>query len=134
LLRIKINITRKLLVRLIFFAVLTGAAFVVDAYLDKNPVKIDTVETDAGAHDNNPGDIYLLDMSFTTPVQNVLQKNTVRKMLFSVHDKFLRNYHSMRNYQVVKSETRKPAVPLIALYHRLEFQTHLFPPDDDILS
>ena len=116
------------------FLVLTGAALVLDAYSERNPAQLDNIH--AGAKQNNPeqGEVYILAQTTSFSVKSSVQKASSRKIQIEKHTKYLRNYYSVRNYQVRKAEATNQTSPLIASYHFLAFQTHLFSPDEDPLA
>lgn len=124
-----------MLVKLTVFSVLVGVAIVADVYLDNNSAGSEIIEASADEEQNNKQEqIFLLDNFVASPVKVTFQRNISCKIRSNSHDKFLSNYHSIRNYQVLKAEETQSSVPLIAIYHRLDFLTHLFPPDDDVYS
>jgi len=133
-LKIKLNISRKLLIRLAFFAALIGTAIWVDAYLKKNPTKLDDIQADADNHSANQGEVYVLAQANPLSVKTVVQKTPTRNQHSEAHNKFLRQYYSVRNYQVLKAEVVQQTSPLITSYHYLVFQNHSLSPDEDPLS
>jgi len=133
-LKIKLNISRKLLIRLAFFTALIGTAIWVDAYLKKNATKLDDIQADAENHNANQGEVYVLAQANTISVKTVVQKNPTRNQHSEAHNKFLRQYYSVRNYQVLKAEVVQQTTPLITSYHYLVFQNHSLVPDEDPLS
>lgn len=134
-LKIKLNISRKLVIRLAFFAAMIAAAFWMDAYLEKNPAELKNIEADAGAHNADQGEFYVLAQTGTVNVKTSVQKVQTRNHQIQQHDKFLRKYHSVRNYQVLKAEVIQQTTPLITSYHYLVYQNHsLTSPDEDPLA
>lgn len=116
------------------FLALTGVALVLDAYFEKNPAELDNIQSKADEHSQEQGEVYILAQSTSFSVKSSVQKVSSRKVQVEKHTKFLRNYYSIRNYQVRKAEVINQTSPLIASYHFLAFQTHLFSPDEDPLG
>lgn len=129
--RIKEHITKKLLIRLAFFLALTGAALVLDAYFEKNPADFDNLKSGTEEHNPEQGEVYVLAQTTSFSVKSSVQRVSTRSVQIEKQAQFLRNYYSIRNYQVRKAEAINQTSPLIASYHFLAFQTHLFPPDED---
>ncbi|MFV0268737.1 MAG: hypothetical protein ACK5HT_16550 [Draconibacterium sp.] len=132
--RIKLNISRKLLVRLAFFAALIGVAVCMDAYLEKNPTKLDHIQTNADNHGTRQGEVYVLAQANPLTVKTFFQKTPSRNQDSDAHNKFLRQYYSVRNYQVLKAEVVQQTSPLITSYHYLVYQNHSLSSDEDPLS
>ena len=124
------NISKKLLVRLAVFFLLTVAAFLLDAYLDKNPAEINSNEANTKHQNPTQGEVYVLAQPVSFSLKTAVQKVSERKLQIEAHNKFLRNYHSIRNFQVLKAEIVHQTTPLISSYHYLVFQNHFFSPDD----
>ncbi len=120
--------------QLAVFAALVAAAIALDAYFEKNPADLDQIQAGTEEHNPEQGEVYILAQATSSTVKTSLQKTSSRDSKIGKHTKFLRKYHSIRNYQVLKAEVIKQTTPLIASYHYLAFQTHLFPPDEDPLS
>lgn len=133
-LRIKAYITKKLLIRLVVFAALIATAFVLDAYSEKNLTEFKSVETATDNHHPESGEFYVLAQLSPYTVKTSVQKPSIRNLNVEKHTRFLRNYHSERNYQVLKAEVIQQTTPLISSYHFLVFQTHLFSPCEDPLG
>ncbi len=123
-----------MLIRLVVFAALIGAALVLDSYFEKNPADLDKIEAGAEQHNSEQGEVYILAQVAPSTVKTSVQKTSVRDQRVETHTKFLRKYHSIRNYQVLKAERIQQTTPLITSYHYLVFQTHLFSPDEDPLA
>lgn len=130
----RINISKKLLVQLAVFALLAVAAVLIDAYLDKNPAEFDNLEASTKKHNPEQGEMYVLAQPTSFSVKTSVQKVSERKIQVEAHNKFLKNYHSVRDFQVLKAEVINQTTPLITSYHYLVFLNHLFSPDEDPLS
>ena len=133
-LKIKLNISRKLVIRLAFFTALIGAAVWMDAYLDKNPAEIKNIEADSQQQNTDQGEVYVLAQSATFSGKTSVQKAPSRNQQVEQHNKFLQKHHSVRNYQVLKAEVIQQTTPLISSYHYLVYQNHSLSPDEDPLS
>jgi hypothetical protein len=131
--QIKVNITRKLAIRVAFISAIIGAALLLDVYFENNPEELQNIQ--AESHETNePGNVYLISQSNTTSFKTPVQKNLNRKLQVQSHDKFLRKYHQVRNYQVLKADVEKQTTPLILSYHYLVFQNYFFTlPDEEPL-
>lgn len=130
----KIEISKKLLLRLALFVALIGVAFLFDAYLDKNPAEIDSIRSESGKNQTqDTGSVYLITtQSSSLTLKTAGEKSVQRKLQIQLHDKFLRQYHQKRNYQVLKAELTTQSAPIIQSYHYLVFENHFFPqPDED---
>ncbi|MCK3683831.1 hypothetical protein [Maribellus sp. YY47] len=132
--KIRLNISRKLLIRLAFFAALIGAAVLMDAYLEKNPAQLDDIQASSDSHSTNQGEVYVLAQANPISAKTFVQKTPTRKQHSEAHDKFLRQFYSVRNYQVLKAEVVQQTSPLIAAYHYLIYQSHSLSPDEDPLA
>lgn len=130
----KINISKNLIIKLAVFAILTAAAVLADAYLDKNPAGLYNIEASTKAQAPSQGEFVVLVQSFSTSAKTLAQKAPERTLHLGAHDKFLQNYHSVRDFQVLKAEVIHQTTPLITSYHYLVFQNHFLSPDEDPLS
>lgn len=130
----RINISKQVIVKLAVFLILTAAAVLIDAYLDKNPAGFENINASAQTQAPNQGELVVLAQSLTISAKTMVQKSPERKLQMDAHDKFLRNYHSVRDFQVLKAEVIHQTTPLITSYHYLPFLNHLFSPDEDPLS
>ena len=123
------------MIRLAVFLALTGAALVLDAYSERNPADLDTIQAGAKEHNSEQqGEVYILAQSSSFSVKTSIQKTPIRNVQVEKHTKLLRDYCSIRNKQVLKAEVIKQTTPLITSYHFLVYQTHLFSPDEDPLA
>lgn len=105
-----------------------------DAYLEKNPTKLDDIHADSENHNTSQGEVYVLAQINPLSVKTFVQKTLTRNQHSEAHNKFLRQYYSVRNYQVLKAEVVQQTTPLITSYHYLVFQNHSLSPDEDPLS
>jgi len=134
-LKLKIDISKKLLLRLALFVVVVAAALVVDAYFGKNPDELEKIQAESQKQTSEPGRVYLLAQNASLTLKVSVQKSPTRNLKVQLHDKFLRKYHQLRNYQVFNAEVKAHAAPLIQSYHYLVFQNYFFTnPDEDSLA
>ena len=131
--KLKINISKKLIIRLILFAAVIGFASLLDNYLEKNPVQIDKENTGSNHSANEHGTIYLFTQAnYTFNAKTSIQKTPSHKLFEQSHDKFLQKYHQLRNYQVLKADANMHKIPLFLSYHYLVFRNYFYTvPDDD---
>ncbi len=134
LLKIKEYITTKLLIRFGIFLALAGTALVLDAYIDKNPTEFENIQAGAEEHNPEQGEVYILAQNTVITAKTSVQKTPTKNNQLEKHNRFLRDYYSVRNFQILKAEVIKQTTPLITSYHFLVFQTHLFSPDEDPLA
>ena len=130
----KIHISKQLIIKLAVFVVLTAAAILIDAYLDKNPARFDNIGASTKTQAPNQGELVVLAQSVSISAKTLTQKVPERKLQMEAHDRFLQNYHSVRDFQVLKAEVIHQTTPLITSYHYLVFLNHHFSPDEDPLS
>ncbi|MDX1286426.1 MAG: hypothetical protein R3182_15525, partial [Draconibacterium sp.] len=130
----KINISKKLLLRLAMFLAVIGIAIILDVYLENNPAELEKIQAESESKTADQGKIYLISQNGSTNVKTSIQKSVDRKLQLEKHDKFIRKYHNLRNYQVLKAEAVTKTTPLILSYHYLVFQDYFFTqPDEDSL-
>jgi len=121
----KVNISRKLVVRLAVFFAVIATTVLLDVYFENNPEELQNIHAES-QENNEPGGVCLISQSTTTSFKTSAQKNVNRNLQVQLHDKFLRKYHQLRNYQVLKAEVEKQTTPLILSYHYLVFQNYFF--------
>lgn len=135
--KVKINISRKLIIRLVLFATVIGFASLLDNYLEKHSLQINEIDTGSNHSANEPGTIYLFTQaSYTVNAKTSIQKAPSRKLFEQSHDKFLQKYHQLRNYQVLKADEKTRKAPLFLSYHYLVFRNYFYtvPDDEPLLS
>ncbi|WP_321348446.1 hypothetical protein [uncultured Draconibacterium sp.] len=130
----KIKITRKLAVRLAMFLAVISAALILDNYFGNNPEEVEKIQAESQEQSNEQGAVYLITQTAPNTIKTLEDRVTARNSKLQLHDKFLQNYHSIRNYQVLKAEVVMQTTPLISSYHYLVFQNHVFTPDEDPLG
>ena len=134
-LNIKIDITKRLMVRMAMFLAIVGVAVLLDVYLDNNPAELENIQAQNEAQTKDPGGVYLIAQTGTFGVKTSFQKSQTRKLQVQSHDKFLRKYHQIRNIEVLKAEVQPQTAPIIQSYHYLVFQNYFFTqPDEDPLG
>ena len=130
--KLRTKISNKLLIKLALFAVLTGFAFLLDNYFEKNPVEFNEIEANSGQTSDEFASICLFNPANIFSAKISAQKTSDRKLLKRSHDKFLQKYHQLRNYQVLKSDAKTEMVPLVLSYHHIVFRSYFFSlPDDE---
>ncbi len=132
----KSKISKKLLVRLLFFIAAIGLASVLDIYLEKNPLLLCETEATSEIPEEEHGVIYLVAQGSTSlNAKTSVQKTPDRKLYQQLHDKFLQNYHQLRNYQVLKAEAKNQKSITVLFCHILIIRDYncFFPDDDDPL-
>lgn len=130
----KIKITRKFAVRLAMFLAVISAALILDNYFGNNPEEVEKIQAKSQEQSNGQGAVYLITQTASNTIKTFEDRVSARSSKLQLHDKFLRNYHSIRNYQVFKAEVAMQTTPLISSYHYLVFQNHFFSPDEDPLG
>uniref|UniRef100_UPI00321620DA hypothetical protein n=1 Tax=uncultured Draconibacterium sp. TaxID=1573823 RepID=UPI00321620DA len=134
-LKFRINITRKLLTRLAVIIAIVGGAVLLDNYFENNPDGLKNISAESGRHTSEPEHIYVIGQTTTVSLKTQVLKTSDRKLQVQLHDKFLRKYHQLRNYQVLQAEEQTQTAPIIQSYHYLVFQNHFFTrPDEDPLA
>jgi hypothetical protein len=132
--KLKINITKRLLVQMAIISAIVGAAVLFDVYFENNPAELKNIQTESEKQGTETDGLYIIAQTGATSVKTSEQKSTVRKLQIQSHDKFLRKYHQIRNYQVRKAKAVAQTAPLIQSYHYLVFQNYFFTQPDDELS
>ncbi|MCD6354280.1 MAG: hypothetical protein J7L95_01915 [Prolixibacteraceae bacterium] len=134
--KFKIKISKKLIVRLALFVAVIGAANLLDIYFENHPLDIKQAQSKQGHSTNENGTIYFFTQVNLPNAKTPIQKIPTRKLFEKSHNKFLREYHQIRNYQVLKAENKKSKTPLIPAFHYLVFQNYFFtiPDDEPLLS
>ena len=135
--KLKINISKKLIIRLVLFTAVIGVASLLDNYLGKNPVHITQEDSGSNHSANEHGTIYLFTQAnYTFNAKPSIQKTPSRKLFEQSHDKFLQKYHQLRNYQVLKADGKTHKISLFLSYHYLVFRNYFYtvPEDDPLLS
>ncbi|WP_319479564.1 hypothetical protein [uncultured Draconibacterium sp.] len=130
----KIKITRKFAVQLAMFMVVIAAALVLDVYFGNNPEEVKKIQAESQEQSNEQGAVYLITQSSSNTIKTFEDRVYSKHTKPQLHDKFLRSYHSIRNYQVLKAEVVKQTTPLILSYHYLVFQNHVFSPEEDAIA
>lgn len=130
----KIKITRRIVVRLAVFMAIIAAALVLDSYFGNNPEEVKKIQAESQEQSNEQGAVYLITQSSSNTIKTFEDRVYSKHTKPQLHDKFLRSYHSIRNYQVLKAEVVKQTTPLISSYHYLVFQNHVFSPEEDSVA
>ena len=129
---IRINLTKKQLLKLALFVAIIGIAHLFDYYFDKNPVHLDKTEASSNKQHSESNTVYLVSQINVLNVKVELQKPTVRNLQPKLYDRLIQKYHQRRNYLVLKAEAETKTSPLISTYHYLSFKNYFFTdPDND---
>ncbi len=121
--------------QLALFIAIIGAAVLLDVYFEKNPAELKNMQAENEQQAKETGGIYFIAQTGSTSVKTSAQKTSLRKLQVQSHDKFLRKYHQVRNYQVLKAEVQPQTTPIILSYHYLVFLNYFFTqPDEDSLA
>lgn len=122
------------MVRLMVFIIAFGLASILDIYLEKNPVRLCEMEDNSDKPEEEHGVIYLVTQGSTSlNAKTSVQKTPDRKLYQQLHDKFLQNYHQLRNYQVLKAEAKNQKILSVSTCHFIVFRDYsCFFPDDDV--
>ncbi|MBN1821226.1 MAG: hypothetical protein JW833_10940 [Prolixibacteraceae bacterium] len=127
----RINISNKILIRILLIAVLIGAAVILDNYLDDHPVKLSQNENNDQSG-NTQESLFIFNPSIVVNAKQIIQKAPFRFLQTEMHDKFLCKYHQLRNFHVLKAETLNQKIPLFLSYHYLIFRNYYSSlPDDE---
>lgn len=133
-LKLKIDITKRILVRIAMTLAIVGAAVLFDVYFENDLDELENIQTESKEHSTEKGSIYIIAQSSTISPKTSGEKSSNRKLKIQLHDKFLRKYHQIRNNQVLQAEQASQSAPVIQSYHYLVFQNYFFTqPDDDPL-
>ena len=124
-------ISKKLLLRLAFFAAIIGVATLFDLYFENNPEKLKVIQTESADNTDVQSNAYFVTQTNTFDVKTSSQKNTGRKLQVQSHAKFVQKYYQLRNFQVLKAEVQTQTSPLILSYHYLVFKNYFFSAPDD---
>ena len=131
----KIDITKRLLVRLAMVLVLVSAAVLFDVYVDDNPVEFEKIQTESKEHSTDQSSLCFIAQTSSLSIKTAGEKAVDRKFKVQLHDKYLRKYHQLRNNQVLQAEHSTQTAPIIQSYHYLVFQHYFFTqPDEDSLA
>jgi hypothetical protein len=127
-------ISKKMLVRLLFFAALTGIAIAFDFYFEVPPdalEKLNAADEEEASCDH--GSICLFSQVSGFSAKSPVQKVSGRKFQDQAHVRLLQRCHQMRNHLALKAETETLRKPLFLSYHHLIFRHYYFSyPDDEV--
>lgn len=124
-----------MLLRLAMLIAVVGISVLLDTYFENNPQELENITVESNKQTSDPEHIYVIGQSASLGAKVQVQKKSDRKLQVHLHDKFLRKYHQMRNYQVLQAEEQTQTAPIIQSYHYLVFQNHFFTrPDEDYVA
>lgn len=134
-LKFRIDITKRLLVQMALFIAIVGSAVWVDVYFENNTAEFENIQAESEKQTAESNGVYIIAQTGTTSVKTSVQKLSTRKLQVQTHDKFLRKYYQIRNYQVLKTDAISQTTPLIQSYHYLVFQNYFYTqPDEEPLA
>lgn len=128
----RLKISKKLVLRLMLFAAITGAAMLFDIYFESHPGALK--ELKSGNEDNKKEQsvVYLISQTSTLSVKPLVQNAPGRKLFSHEHSKFVMQCHQLRNHLAYKAEKKVPRKPVFLSCHNLLFKQNYFSlPDDD---
>ena len=112
-----------------------ATAVLFDVYFENNSSELESIQAKSQEQSTETGGVYLIAQSNVANAKTSVQKLTTRKLTVQLHDKFLRKYHQVRNYEVLKAEVQSQTAPIIQSYHYLVFQNYFFTqPDEEPLA
>ena len=133
--KFKINISKKLVIRLALFVAVIGVATLFDIYFESNQGELNEIQTNSKQTANEHGAICLFSQTNFFSAKTSVNKNPGRKLFVQSHDKYLQKHHQLRNFQVLKAEAQTKKIPLLLSYHYLGFRDYFFTnPDDEPLT
>jgi hypothetical protein len=130
----RIKLSKKQWLRLAVFAGLIAVAAIFDIYFEKSGVQVGSIENGAGNSENEKGSVQLFSQNVDFGVKIQVLKTVQRKIQLKTHDKFLQQFHQLRNYQVLKAEVQTQTAPQILTYKYLSFLSFIYFSPDDIPS
>ncbi len=116
------------------FAAVIAIAAVFDIYFENRGVQVAGIEKSADENHNEKVSVQLFSQNFDFGVKIQVLKTVQRKIQMKAHDKFLQQFHQLRNYQVLKAEVQTQTAPQILTYEYLSFRNHIYFSPDDIPS
>jgi hypothetical protein len=129
---IRIKITKKQLLKLVIFTALIGFAFILDNYLEKNPVEITGNIAQKGQNTEEHFSVYIVSQITSYSAKISAQKIPDRKYFQQSHDKLIQKFHQLRNYQLLKSDAENLKEPLLLTFHFLVFRNYFYSSPDDV--
>lgn len=132
--KFKLVISKKLMVRFLFFTALTCIAFALDSYFEKHPVALEEMNPGNGKEERSGhGIICLFTQAGSFNAKTPAQRVSSRKFQDQAHIRHIQQCHQLRNHLVLKAETEVTYIPLFLSYHHLIFRHYYFSyPDDDV--
>ncbi|HCE58650.1 MAG TPA: hypothetical protein DER09_12695 [Prolixibacteraceae bacterium] len=132
--KIRIKISKKQWLNIAIFAAVIAVAAVFDVYFENRGVQVAGIETSASDNENEKSSVQLFSQSVDFGVKIQVLKTVQRKIQLKTHDKFLQQFHQLRNYQVLKAEVQTQNAPQIITYQYLSFRNYIYFSPDDIPS
>jgi hypothetical protein len=128
----KLKISKKLLIRLAIFAALITSAFLIDSYLDHNPVHLKQAQSTNDLPSHNQGAFVLYNPVNSLNARSFTPKAPTRLLQTRLHDKLLQKHYQMRNLHIFKTDFRNQKIPVVLSYHYIILRDYYSDvPDDD---
>lgn len=130
--KFKLKISKKLILQLLIFGALTGAAIIFDSYIENHPEALKELQTESETTETEHGTVYLFSQTTGFSAKSPVQKSTTRKLFDQAHDKFLQKCHQLRHRQALKAEIGISRKPLYISFHNLVLRQTFFTHPDDV--
>jgi len=127
----RIKISKKQWLNIAIFAAVIAVAAVFDNYFENRGVQVTNIESSSNTTENEKGSVQLFSQTVDFGVKIQVLKTAQRKIQLKTHDKFLQQFHQLRNYQVLKAEVQTQTAPQIFSYKYLSFLNFIFASPDD---
>lgn len=127
----RIKISKKQWLNIAIFAAVIAVAAVFDIYFENRGVQVAGIGNSSNTTENEKGSVQLFSQTVDFGVKIQVLKSVQRKIQLKTHDKFLQQFHQLRNYQVLKAEVQTQTAPQIFSYKYLSFLNFIFASPDD---
>lgn len=127
----RIKISKKQWIRLAVFVAVIAAAALFDVYSRSHGIELLGGQTKSHDNSSDKGNVQLFSQTFDWGVKVQVLKPVIRKHSERSHDKFIQQFHQLRNYQVLKAEVQTQSAPLILSYRYLVFCNYYYSSPDD---
>ena len=129
--KLKIQITKKLVLQLVLFTALVGISRLVDSYFELHPGTLKELQASSEEAEKEQNVVYLFSQTSNLSIKSPLQKSPVRKLFEQAHDKYVQKCHQLRDHLAYKAEKKVPRKPMHLTCHNLLFRHHYFTNPDD---
>ncbi len=130
----KLKISKKQWLNIAIFAAVIAVAAVFDIYFENRGVQVAGIENSTSDNEDEKSSVQLFSQNVDFGVKIQVLKTVQRKIQLKAHDKFLQQFHQLRNYQVLKAEVQTQNAPQIITYEYLSFRNYIYFSPDDIPS